>query len=105
MLKKPPVSGNAGQTHGTGEKGPEGRRQALTQPPHTKDVLFMVHGGDDAAGAEEEEGLEEGVDQEMEGGGSDGAGADPEHHVADLADGGVGEDPLQVALGQAQVAA
>ena len=59
----------------------------------------MVQGGDDAPRAQEQQRLEEGVGQQVKGGGGQRPGPDPQHHVADLADGGIGQDPLQVTLG------
>ena len=54
---------------------------------------------DDGACAEEEEGLEEGVGDEVEDADGDSADAEAHHHVAELGDGGVGEDAFDIELG------
>ena len=61
----------------------------------------MVHRHDDRAGAEEEAGLEERVREDVEH--PDAERPDPagQEHVAELRDGGVGEDLLDVVLGEA----
>ena len=56
---------------------------------------------DDGAGGEEEERLEEGVGHEVEDGGGVGGDSAGEEHVAELGDGGVGEDALDVVLDHA----
>ena len=61
----------------------------------------MVHGVDDAAGAEEEEGLEPSVGEDMEEACRKPRGAEAEEHVAQLGDGGVGQHLLDIALHQA----
>src|SRR5208337_4919542 len=100
LAEKTAGQGQPGKTGTPCQERPEGEGYPFLKPPHFKDVLLMVHGGNHAPRSEEEEGLEEGMNQKMEGSGGDGAGAHPEHHVADLADGGIGQCPLQVALGQ-----
>ena len=52
----------------------------------------------DGACAEEEQRLEEGVGDEVEHAHGDAAEAEAGHHVAELRDGGVGEDALDVVL-------
>jgi hypothetical protein len=53
---------------------------------------------DDAAAAEEEQTLEEGVGHQVEDGRDPGARPECEDHEAELADGRVGDDPLDVVL-------
>ncbi len=59
----------------------------------------MVHGVDDATGSQEEQCLKKSVYDQMKGGGGYSSAADGKHHIADLADGGIGQNPLQIALG------
>ena len=88
---------DAGQRDGTHDEGPEGGGHVLPQPTHVAHVV-RVHGVDERAGPEEEEGLEEGVGEEVEDPCRPGAHPHGHHHVADLADGGVREHSLDVVL-------
>ena len=62
------VSGmpHAGNGKGADHHGPIGQRDLLAQAAIVPHVLFMVHGMDDRAGAQEQHGLEEGVRQQVE---------------------------------------
>ena len=53
---------------------------------------------DDRAGAEEQQRLEERVGDQMEHAHRHAADAEAHHHVAELRDGGVGEDAFDVVL-------
>ena len=53
---------------------------------------------DDGAGGQEEQRLEEGVGEEVEDAGGVGSDSAGQEHVAELRDGGVGEDALDVVL-------
>ena len=55
--------------------------------------LLAVHRMDHAARAEEQQGFEEGVSHEVEQAGGAAADAERGHHVAELADGGIGQRP------------
>ncbi len=58
----------------------------------------MVHGVDHGAGAEEQQGLEEGVREQVEHRRAIGADARREEHVAELRAGRIGDHPLDVVL-------
>ncbi len=87
LLKNPPVGGTPARHKRSGQKRPENAGQRAAQSAHAEDILLMMHGGDDASGAQKQQGLEEGVDNQMEGGGGNRPAADGQHHEADLADG------------------
>ena len=55
---------------------------------------------DDGAGGEEQKCLEEGVGYDVEDGGRVGADSAGQEHIAELRDGGVGEDALDIVLNQ-----
>ena len=66
------------------------------RPPILRHVLLVVAAVDDAAGAEEEQGLEERVREQVEQARRPAADAQGEHHVAELADRRVGQHLLDV---------
>jgi hypothetical protein len=70
----------------------------IAQAAHAANVLLLVAAVDDGACAQEEQRLEEGMRDEMEHADGDAADAEAHHHVAELRDGGVGEDALDVVL-------
>ena len=78
------------------------RGMHLRRPPIQKMSLARsvpcrtAHGVNDGAGAEEEQGLEEGVGVEVEDPGGVSPRTQRHHHVTQLADRGVGQDPLEV---------
>ena len=92
--------GDAGDGEDADGHGPEGDGDALAEAAHGAHVLLAREGVDDGAGGEEEEGLEEGVGEEVEDGGGVGGDSAGEEHVAELGDGRVGEDALDVVLDQ-----
>ena len=53
-----------------------------------------MHGIDNAACAKKQQGFEECVDDQMKGGSGNGPTADGKHHIADLADGRIGQNPF-----------
>ena len=80
-----------------------GRRQFPPQAAELANVDHSAHGVHHAAGPEEQEGLEKCVREQVEHAGGHAelaAGAQGQEHVAELADGRVGQDPLQVGLRQ-----
>ena len=78
--------------------GGEGERHVGLEAAHAADVLLFVDAVNDRARAHEQERLEEGVGDEVEHADGDAAEAEASHHVAELGDGGVGEDALDVVL-------
>ena len=90
-----------GQGQGADDEGPVRGRHVLLEPAHLAHVVGM-HGVDDRPGAEEQQGLEEGVGEEVEDAGRPGADAEGGHHVTQLADGGVGQDAFDVVLHEGQ---
>ena len=93
-------AGNAGDGHAADPHGPEGDRDLVLEAAHAPHVLLAAHGVDHGAGAEEEQRLEEGVGEQVEDRDPVGADAERQEHVAELADGGVGEDALDIGLHQ-----
>ncbi len=89
---------DAGDGEDAHRHGPEGDGDALAEAAHLAHVLFSTESVDDGARGEEEERLEEGVGQQMEDAGGVGSDSAGEEHVAELRDGGVGEDALDVVL-------
>ena len=77
-----------------------GHGQELGQIAVTPHVLLMVHAVDNRTGTQEQQGLKEGVREEVEHRCLIGTYATGEEHVAQLRTGRIGDDPLNVVLGQ-----
>ena len=88
---------DAGEGEGAHDERPERGGHVLPEAAHVTHVV-RVHGVDQRAGAEEEEGFEEGVGEEMEDARRPRPDTEGHHHVAQLADRRVGEDALDVVL-------
>ena len=73
----------------------------FSQTAHVAQILFTGEAVDHAARAEEEQRLEESVRHQVENAGGKSADAQAEKHVAELGDGGVREDLLDVVLDEA----
>src|SRR5579883_231653 len=87
----------AGEGASTDDEGPEGKRQLGAQAAHAEHILLM-HGMNDYSCGEEEQRLEKGMRHEMEQGRRPCAQPESEKHIADLADGGIGQYTFNVAL-------
>ena len=107
--KKPEVKGTAIEGSGAEGEGDHGHPACFPcQSAHLPDVLLVVAGEDDGAGAEEEEGLEPSVGVEVEHPGLTAkvlpavvdvaAEAHRHDHVAELREGRVCQDALDVIL-------
>ena len=83
---------NAGQRGGADHERAPGGRHLVAQAAHLADVQFAVGGVHDAAGAQEEQGLVEGVGEKQEHGRTVCAHADAHHHEAELRNGRVGRE-------------
>ncbi len=91
-----------GEDPGTGQ-GPDqesiGRHPHVgRQAAHPLDVVLPVQGQDHRSRSQEQEGLEEGMGDEMKHRGSIGPEARRQEHEAQLGNGGVGEDLLDIGL-------
>ena len=92
---------DAGDGERADQHRPEGERDLLPQRAVEAHVLLVVHGVDHRAGAEEQQGLEEGVGEEVEHRRAIGADAGGEEHVAQLRAGRISDHPLDVVLDRA----
>ena len=104
LAKEAGEGGHAGECRGPDkERGRRDRHHPsqATKPPHVDDA---PHGMHHRASAQEEQRLEAGMREEVEDGGSEAeqrAGAEACEHVAELADRGIGEHPLEIVLHRA----
>src|SRR2546430_11565302 len=71
------------------------------EPTHFGHFLFAAHCVNDAAGGKEEQGLEECMRHQVKDARRECADAAGEKHVAELADGGIGQNFLDVRLHEA----
>ena len=100
LREEPGQAWHTGNRQRADEERPVGNRQVLLQPAHVPDVLLAVQRMNHRAAAKEEQRLEEGVCVEMEDTGAEGAHAHRQEHVAELRDGRIREDALDVVLHQ-----
>ena len=98
LREEPGPRRNARDGEDAHRHGPEGDRDALAEAAHLAHVLLAGERVDDGAGGEEEQRLEEGVGEEVEDAGGVSPDSAGQEHVAELRDGGVGEDALDVVL-------
>ena len=80
------------------EHRPERHGNLVLQRAHLPHVLLMMQGVNHAAGAQEQQRLEEGMRHEVEDAGCKRADAEREKHVTQLAHGRVSEDALDIVL-------
>ncbi len=94
---------DAGQREAAEEERPARPGHQPLQPAELAHVDHAAHGVHHAARAQEQQGLEERMGEEVEHAGGHAelaARAESKEHVAELADRGIGQDPLQVGLRQ-----
>src|SRR5450631_1372427 len=65
LAEKSAAARKTGQAERPGQEGPVDRRQFPFQPTHAEDVLLVVQSGDHAARAQEQQGLEKGMGQQV----------------------------------------
>src|SRR5207247_5978265 len=80
------------------EHRPERHGNLVLQRAHLLHVLLMMQGVNHAAGAQEQQRLEEGMRHEVEDAGCKRADAEREKHVTQLAHGRVSKDALDIVL-------
>src|SRR5437660_731449 len=89
---------NATDRQSRDQEGPEGDGHALTQPAHLAHILFAAQRVDHSSSAQKEQGFEVSVRCQMEDATSIVMDALAHKHVAKLADGGIGQDALDIEL-------
>src|SRR5579884_1685999 len=82
------------------QKRPERPGHLPAQSTHFANVLDSAHSVNHASGSQKEQGFEKSVRHQMEDAGSVSADTAGEKHVTELADGGIGQDLLDVLLYQ-----
>ena len=101
MLKKPAKGGMPAMASAAAHHGPEGPGDLLAQAAHVAQVLLARERVDHAARAEEQQRLEERVGHQVVDARRKRAAAHAHEHVAELRNGGIGEDLLDIVLRQA----
>ena len=101
LAVEPGEEGEARDGEGRAHHGQVGPLDFFPQAAHVAHVLLARERVDHAARSEEQEGLEEGVGHQVVDAGGKRADADADEHVAELRDGGVGENLLDIVLRQA----
>src|SRR5262249_42560396 len=94
------VRGNAGDRERGDKHGRVGPLDFLAETAHLGHFLLAAHSMNHRTSGKEEQRLEERVGHQMENARCESAYAAGEKHVAELADGGVGENFLNVCLHQ-----
>ncbi len=101
MLKKPEVNGKARDGKRRAQQRDRRDLHVLEQAAHLPQILFAVQAVNHRARAQEEQRFEERVRHQMKDAGRKRAHADAQKHVAELRNGGVRENFLDVDLRQA----
>src|SRR6267154_3123710 len=91
---------NSGDRQGGDQHSVVGVLDLLVEATHLADVLLSGHGVNHAAGAEEQERFEERMGHEVKNSRCERAHTEGQEHVTELADGGIGENFLDVVLDQ-----
>lgn len=90
----------------SGERGaadnetPECDRQPFSEPAHAEDIVFVMITVDNCPSGEEQKCLEISMGGQMKDGRGKRGYAQRQEHVSNLADGGVRQNPLDIALSQ-----
>ena len=100
LAEEPAQEGEPRERERTDDEEPKRPGQYLSQTAEVTGVDDPAHGVHDAARAEKEKRLEERVGEQMKHGRVRRVDAQPEEHVSQLADRRIGEDSLEVGLGQ-----
>ncbi len=96
--------GKTDQRKGTKQCGDIGDGHVPGESSHLAHVLLVMHGDDDAAGAQKKQGLEEGMGHQMKHPGSIGRHTERHGHIAELGQRGIRHHSLDVVLDQAKQA-
>src|SRR5260370_601889 len=91
---------NSGDRQGGDQHRCVGVLDLLVEAAHLANVLLSGHGVNHASCAEEQERLEEGMGHQVKNSGGEGADAEGKKHVAELADGRIGQNFFDVVLYQ-----
>src|SRR5260370_42524158 len=101
LAKEPGERRKASDGQRGGEHGEVRPANFFAEAAHAIHVLLAAHGVNDAAGSQEEQSLEESVGHEVKNAGGKRGDSAGQEHVAELADGGISEDALDIGLYQA----
>ena len=100
LAEKTRETRRADNSQGGDEECPIGIGNFSAERPHLTYVLLSVHGVDHTARRQKQQGFEKRVGHQMENTGRKSTHAQPQEHVTELADGGVGQNFLDVSLHQ-----
>src|ERR1700693_5223946 len=98
--KKSGEGEEAGDGNGAEEHAPRSDFNLGPESAHVPHVLLAAHSVNNAAGGKEEQCFEEGMGHQVKHASAESANTAAEEHVAELADGGIGQNFLNVGLHQ-----